>query len=345
MFNEIGRGTRIKATDREEGGVPLITAGEQEQGIAEYIKENKELFQGESLTIDMFGNTFYRGYEFFADDNIIILRNNKFNSNVLQYICGTFQWLKDIYSYSKQFRMKELSKISIELPVLTSEDTTPYWDYMAYYIHNIQQQYADKLEVKSEYELDLMCQILGVTRDDIEQREEFTQPQYTNTFRVGGLFGVTGTKSTNAGTLEFKDCGVEFIGRTSVNNGVQGYIDELEYAPNEEGTITVSQVGTIVAQYRDMPYYTSQNIAKLEYIRKLSKEEGVYFVTCINKHLQLYGGYQTPKLDDIKNIILELPVISPNTKQIDWGTIRNVIIRDESTIWLLVKRYATEILW
>lgn len=170
------------------------------------------------------------------------------------------------------------------------------------------------------------------------------EPSGYKKFRVGDLFRVTGTKSTNAGTLEFKDCGVEFIGRTSVNNGVQGYIDELEYAPNEEGTITVSQVGTIVAQYRGASYYTSQNIAKLEYNRKLSKEEGLYFVTHINKHLQLYGGYQTPKLDDIKNIILELPVLAPNSKQIDWNAIRHVVVKKKSTIWLLVWRYTTEIL-
>ena len=46
-------------------------------------------------------------------------------------------------------------------------------------------------------------------------------------FRVGDLFEVEGTKSLDAGTLEFKDTGVNFVGRTDENNDIQGKIDKV----------------------------------------------------------------------------------------------------------------------
>ena len=136
-------------------------------------------------------------------------------------------------------------------------------------------------------------------------------------FKVGDLLTVSGTKSSNKGDLEFVDDGINFVGRTNEVNGIQGTVSPMKHEPNEGNTITISQVGTIVAKYQPEPYYTSQNIAKLGN-DNINRDTGLYMASVINKALILYEGYNTPKLTDIKEIELKLPVKSLEDTEPDW---------------------------
>src|SRR3989338_5689653 len=62
------RGQRLKKADRIIGDLPLITAGQFNNGIAQYVKQtkNNKLFK-DSVTIDMFGNCFYQDENFICD--------------------------------------------------------------------------------------------------------------------------------------------------------------------------------------------------------------------------------------------------------------------------------------
>lgn len=132
------------------------------------------------------------------------------------------------------------------------------------------------------------------------------------------MFELRGLRAIDKTKLIFKEEGVEFVGRTNINNGVQGYIEEQDFEPYKGGTISVSQVGTIVAQYRENPYYCSQNIVSLSYSRKLNRLESLYITTLINKALRDYGfeGYTTPKQKDIKELNIKLPITSQGVP--DW---------------------------
>ena len=65
-------------------------------------------------------------------------------------------------------------------------------------------------------------------------------------------------------TKEKKKGLIEFVGRTRVNNGIKGYVNELNIKPNPKNIISVSQIGTIVAQIRKQEWYASQNIFSLK---------------------------------------------------------------------------------
>lgn len=133
-------------------------------------------------------------------------------------------------------------------------------------------------------------------------------------FTVEELFDVKGTKSTDAGKVHFvgkQDGDAQFIGRTNANYGLQGYVNSKDFAfePNKANTISVSQVGTITAQYRDFPYYTSQNITKLS-ADFLNRQIGLYICSAINQWLcgAQFEGYHTLKMADLKKQQLVLPV-------------------------------------
>ncbi|ENY70269.1 Type II restriction modification system specificity subunit [Mycoplasmopsis bovigenitalium 51080] len=126
------------------------------------------------------------------------------------------------------------------------------------------------------------------------------------------MFKVTGTKSLDSNAIEFIDDGVNFVGRTFENNGIQGKIEKRMFEPNEPFTITATVIGNYkYVKFQKESYYCSQNINKLtptDLIRKWNEKIAYFFVSNIQKFVSLYDYQQAGyKLDDIKNHSIQLP--------------------------------------
>ena len=66
---------------------------------------------------------------------------------------------------------------------------------------------------------------------------------------------------------------VNFVGRSSLNNGVTAYVDEIdEVKPFEAGFMTVALGGEYIGScfVQDYPFYTSQNVAVLKPLYQMS---------------------------------------------------------------------------
>lgn len=132
-------------------------------------------------------------------------------------------------------------------------------------------------------------------------------------FKLGDLFEIVGTKSLDSNAIEFTETGINFIGRTFENNGIQGKIQKRDFEPNEPFTITATVIGNYkYVKYQKEPYYCSQNINKLtpkETIKQWSENIAYFFITNIQSFVSLYDGQQGGyKLDDINNHIIQLPL-------------------------------------
>lgn len=117
-YFEYYRGKRLKKSDRIEGMRPLVTAGYQNEGIAEYISNKVEVFDN-ALTIDMFGNVFWRPYEFSCDDNVIVLKHKDLNEETAYFYLAAIKRTIDDneFNYNNQYRLKDLYKHEIDLPL------------------------------------------------------------------------------------------------------------------------------------------------------------------------------------------------------------------------------------
>jgi len=152
LFDNITRGTRLKKSDRKPGPTPLVTAGSENQGIAEHILENKELFDGITLTIDMFGNVFARNYPFYADDNILVLQTNVHTFKQIQFMASSLTHLANEYGYTNQFRQNTLNNTTVKLPLKASANPSNYtqedidWDYMESFMKTIEEKAHDRLK-------------------------------------------------------------------------------------------------------------------------------------------------------------------------------------------------------
>ena len=129
-------------------------------------------------------------------------------------------------------------------------------------------------------------------------------------FKLSELFDITTSKSIDKNKITLVPYGAfDFIGRSRINNGVQGTIDRLSYAPNPKETFSLVQVGESVCLYRNRDWYASQNIFVLNpHVKELSKSQ-IFITTSINKALSEYASaYTYPTLETIKNITIFLPL-------------------------------------
>ena len=90
------------------------------------------------------------------------------------------------------------------------------------------------------------------------------------------LFNVARSKSIDKRYLSFVDKStntIEFIGRTSINNGIQGYVlkDSVNFEPNPSNSLSIIQIGHNWATWHDRPWYAAQNIFCL-----IPKKDQVY---------------------------------------------------------------------
>ncbi|MDE7453359.1 MAG: restriction endonuclease subunit S [Clostridia bacterium] len=137
LFPDIGRGTRLVKANRQPGTMPLVTAGQFNNGISCYIlppKEN-EVFEN-CVTIDMFGNCFYQQGQFVCDDNVYPIKNIQ-NKYVGLFIATVLHNAVEAeFDFSKQVRLKQLQQIKIKLPV--DKDGNPDFKYMEKYMQDLE---------------------------------------------------------------------------------------------------------------------------------------------------------------------------------------------------------------
>ncbi|WP_051349124.1 restriction endonuclease subunit S [Helicobacter pylori] len=140
MF-EIERGARLTKANRIKGTRPLVTAGYENYGVAEYISNHEQkVFKGNTITIDMFANAFYRYGEYSADDNILVL-TPKFTMSHRIGLCVTARInavLKAKFSYGKQYRQKDFNITTISLP--TTQDGGMDFNFMHTLINALTKQ-------------------------------------------------------------------------------------------------------------------------------------------------------------------------------------------------------------
>lgn len=152
IFNTIKRGKRIRSLDRIDGKLPFITAGIEKMGFSSFIgNPEAEVFPSNSLTIDMFGNTFYRGYKYGADDHVAILfdTNKQYSKKILQYMQTSInKSISGKFSYSRNFYASDAPEVEIYIPV--KEDNSLDTELIDRYMRVIEKKVIYNLRLKMD---------------------------------------------------------------------------------------------------------------------------------------------------------------------------------------------------
>lgn len=154
-------------------------------------------------------------------------------------------------------------------------------------------------------------------------------------FRVGELFEVKISKSVDKGGLEFAEDGeYDFIGRTPLNNGIQGTLNKLKFEANQEGTYSIAQIGMHVCQYRERKWYASQNLFVLTPFTEKSHKANKFIATVITRYLDCAYGEDTyatyPTIKTLPLLKIKLPV--DKTGQPDWAYMESYMANLEAKV-------------
>ncbi len=121
IFNNIKQGRRLKKDDQLKGTIPFVMSGITNTGVVGYISNPIAVFPKNAITIDIFGNSFYRNYEFGAGDDTGVYWNTKvdytkeamlfFTASIGKALLGKFSYGKKLRSsQSHNFKMYVIDK-------------------------------------------------------------------------------------------------------------------------------------------------------------------------------------------------------------------------------------------
>ena len=322
-------------------GIDVVTAGETENGILGKTDIKAKVFDGNTITIDMFGKCTYRPdcYKMVTHARVFSLKClfDDFDEKSGLYITTLLQKLVSGFSYSNMCSWNKIKDLSIKLPVKEVKEEID-WEYMQERITELE-QYLIATGL-NDYELtdedkDILATKLtdgGVLQNSISGNGCLKEARM---FKVGDLFEVkTPVKKFNANVVEITDkIGHPYVVRSSANNGIRGYIDEDEDYLNEGNTFSFGQ-DTATIFWQEKPYFTGDKIKVLKPKFECNSEIASYVMNGIAKAFSHFSwGTQSFKVSVIEDGEFLLPVTCDGTP--DWTymekyirAIEKVVIKD-----------------
>ena len=149
-------------------------------------------------------------------------------------------------------------------------------------------------------------------------------------YKLGDLFYVKTTKSIDKNKITFsRDGDYDFIGRSNIDNGVQGKVNYLGYVPNAKDTFSLVQVGETICLFRNNEWYASQNIFILSPKITYLSRQFLFTTATINKALYEYrSAYVYPTLEEVKRIKVVFP--QTGNGEIDFDFMENFVVELEA---------------
>ncbi|HBA5295915.1 TPA: restriction endonuclease subunit S [Escherichia coli] len=151
FFSRIKQGKRLKKQDHIKGDIPFVMAGITNNGVANFISNPHVIFPENSITVDIFGNVFYRGHKFGAGDDTGVYWRDKeqFSKENMLFLATSMACaIKGKYCYGRKLRSSQSKEIKM---AVINKNGYPDYTAMKDLISAIQKlvikdvvQYADK---------------------------------------------------------------------------------------------------------------------------------------------------------------------------------------------------------
>lgn len=299
-----------KSTDN--GNIPFLGATDKNNGVTEYYtleeidsssktgKEpndtlDKKIFEGNAVCVTNNGSVGFayfqpRNFTCSHDVNPLYRLDGQFNQYTGLFVASII--MKDRYKwgYGRKWRPERMMKSKIFLPY--NEEAKPDWEWMEKYIKSLQHS---NIKTKNQN---------NITKLNTSNWKEFY---------LHNLFYTTMGNGIDAINVTSNNPKYNYVSRDSNENGVVGFIDEIEgKIPFPEGTMSLalggSFLGTCFVQKK--PFYTSQNVGILEEKEPLSIHTKLFISTLIRNECKMkYQAFGRELNSHFrKDFIIKLPI-------------------------------------
>ena len=262
VFNRIEQGRRLKKDDQIDGTIPFVMSGTTNAGVVNYISNPVALFPKNAITIDIFGNTFYRNYAFGAGDDTGVYWNDAtaYSSNAMLFFAVAMQKsMMGRFSYGKKLRSSQSEDFTMHLPV--TDDGAIDFDFMESFIAELEAERVAELEAERVAELSAYLTVSGLDNYELSNDEEDALKNFQSlkwdTYNIEKLFG----KATRGKRLKGDDriAGtLPFVTAGEASEGISAYISN-EVEVFEKNTTTIDMFGS--AKYRNYKYGADDHVA------------------------------------------------------------------------------------
>jgi len=254
-----------------------------------------------------------------------VLQSEKLNEkNALYIITCIKKVISKKFSYNEKATKIALKNTFISLPVDNSNNID--YKYMENYISELEEERISELTAYLKVS-GLEDYSLTITEKEVIEKFNHNLIK-TRKFKLGEgkdrLFDITTTKKKfNANCIKFGGK-YPYVARSSINNGIRGYITEDEQYLNNANTISFGQ-DTATMFYQEKPYFTGDKIKIMTYREKeLDKNLACYLIAVMKKAFQNFSWGQSSFNETIlKNIEIEIPIATNN--EIDYKFIDTFI--------------------
>lgn len=289
-------GKRLTKEKRISGTTPLLTAGESNNGVAEFISNANMPQYSKFVSIDMFGNSFFHPYRATGDDNIYFFENLHLTAETKEFTCVSIEKQSCKFSYGKQFRQRNADSLKTMLPVTDSGE--PDYAYMAEYV----QQKRDTMLAKYRAYVEARIAELG----ELVEIPVFDEKEWKH-FRMPEIFGLIqrGKRLKNADHVPGI---VPYVSSTANNNGVDDYIEATPGTRAFGDCISLANSGSVgTAFYEPFEYVASDHVTALK-TEGMSKYVYLFLTSTIEKQGSNFNFNREINDARIKNMQIMLPV-------------------------------------
>lgn len=325
IFNRIEQGQRLKKDDQISGNIPFVMAGITNTGVVNYVSNPVASFPKNSITIDIFGNTFYRDYPFGAGDDTGVYWNDsvEYSRGAMLFFAVAMQKaLNGKFSYGKKLRSSQSFHFKMTLPTKGGKID---FDFM--------ESFIAELEAQRVAELSAYLTVSGydnyeLSAEELDALQNYSQLEW-KVFNLEALFG----KATRGKRLKSDDRIVgqlPFVTAGEASEGISAYIgNDVEVF--EKNTTTIDMFGS--AKYRNYKYGADDHIAVV-HTENILPNASIFITSAIHKAAHTgefhYGHNFYAKDADALNIMLPTKNGTPDYAFMETliSAIKKLVIKD-----------------
>ena len=307
--------------DETETIYPFYGQATINNGIISYHQLTRKVLNNESgkptiLIHSNNQNIVYLETPFYLKDGhgaTSVLQCEKLNkTNQIFIVSSIDKVIKRKYSYNHKATKIELKNTVIKLPTKNGKID---FEFMEIFIAELQAERIAELEVERIAELEAYLLATGLkdytlTAEEQQVLQDFEKGKIEfKKFKIGELFDInTSEKRFDANKVVISEMGKPYVVRTSINNGIRGYINEDEQFLNEGNTISFGQ-DTATMFYQEKPYFTGDKIKIVKSKDgKLNKLNALFFISIMTKSFSSFSwGGTSFNVKIIEKQLMNLP--------------------------------------
>lgn len=347
IFEHIVQGKRLKKDNHISGDIPFVMSGVTNTGLVAHIGNPLNLFPANSITVDIFGNAFYRNYEFSASDDVgVYWSDKKISKEAMLFICTVIgKRLTGVFDYNKKLRSSQSLDITISLPVTASGNLN--FEYMEKYIRKLKAVRIRNLNATRMRELKTYLNVAGLSNYRLtpEDCQIMKKEVVYKEFKIVKLFTVKNTHSILSNEIVEDSGTTPYLTASALNNSVGTYIS-YDSKLLDKGDCIFIGGKTFVVSYQEQDFFSNDSHNLALYLidaNKKTKENQLFMAAAIYKSLSPnYSWGDSISKKKIQNDSVMLPVDSEGNPDYDFMT-RYVESQKKLAINNVVEQKAKEI--